>query len=75
MAKISDKIVKYIKAGIYEACFVSCSPNSEVMRSLILNAFFDAGQVIGPILTYIFIFLMTISLIYVMAKYLGGSKK
>jgi hypothetical protein len=45
------------------------------MQSLILNAFYDAGNVIGPILAYIFLFLMTISMIYVMAKYLGGSKR
>ena len=46
------------------------------MKSLILNAFFDAFQYnIGNILVYTFIFLMVIELIYVMAKYLGGEKK
>jgi hypothetical protein len=45
------------------------------MQSLILNAVFDAGQEIGPILAYIFFFLMAIELVYVMAKYLGPSKK
>jgi hypothetical protein len=73
--KNNDKIGKYIKAGIYAPCFVSCSPNSEIlMHSLLLNAFFDAGETIGPVLAYVFIFLMTISLIYVMAKYLGSKK-
>lgn len=45
------------------------------MQSLILNAIYDAGNVIGPILAYIFFFLMLIELIYVMAKYLGGGTK
>lgn len=44
------------------------------MQSLILNAIFDAGESIGPVLTYLFIFLMTVALIYVMAKYLGSKK-
>ena len=46
------------------------------MKSLLLNAFFDAFNFqIGPIVTYIFIFLMVIEMIYVMAKYLGSEKK
>lgn len=46
------------------------------MKSLILNAFYDTFQYnLGPIITYIFVFLMAIEVIYVMAKYLGGSKK
>lgn len=46
------------------------------MKSLLLNNFYDAFQYnIGNILVYTFIFLMTIELIYVMAKYLGGEKK
>jgi hypothetical protein len=45
------------------------------MQSMILNAVYDAGQEIGPILGYIFFFLMALELIYVMAKYLGPSKK
>jgi len=50
--------------------------NSEKgMNYLLLNAFYDAGNTIGPILCWIFILLMAIELIYVMAKYLGGSKK
>jgi hypothetical protein len=43
------------------------------MKGLILNAFYDAMQYnIGWVITYIFIFLMLIELIYVMAKYLGS---
>jgi len=43
------------------------------MKGLLLNAFYNAFQYnIGPIITYIFIFLMLIELIYVMAKYLGS---
>jgi hypothetical protein len=46
------------------------------MKSLILNAFYDAVQYnIGPMITYIFIFLMVIELIYVMVKYLGSEDK
>ncbi|HEY1031398.1 MAG TPA: hypothetical protein VGD89_06470 [Flavipsychrobacter sp.] len=46
------------------------------MKSLILNAFYDSVQYnIGWIISYVFIFLMVIELIYVMAKYLGGDKK
>jgi hypothetical protein len=42
------------------------------MKGLLLNAFYDAMQYnIGWVITYIFIFLMFIELIYVMAKYLG----
>lgn len=42
------------------------------MNDLLLNAVFDAGQQIGPILAYIFFFLLLIELIYVMVKYVGG---
>ncbi|MBL7682287.1 MAG: hypothetical protein JNK00_02910 [Flavipsychrobacter sp.] len=46
------------------------------MKSLMLGAFYDAFQYnIGDILVYTFIILMTIELVYVMAKYLGGEKK
>jgi len=46
------------------------------MKSLILGAFYDAFQYnIGDILVYTFVILMTVELIYVMAKYLGGEKK
>lgn len=49
--------------------------NSEkVMNYLLLNAFYDAGNTIGPILVWIFVLLMTIEVIYVMAKYLGTKK-
>ena len=42
------------------------------MKGLLLNAFYDAVQYhIGSVISYIFIFLMLIELIYVMAKYLG----
>ena len=43
------------------------------MTGLLLNAMYDAIQYnIGPVITYIFIFLMVIELIYVMAKYLSS---
>jgi amino acid permease len=41
-----------------------------------LNAFYDTvDQTVGPILMWVFTLLMTIELIYVMAKYLGSEKK
>jgi hypothetical protein len=40
---------------------------------ILLNAFYEFGNKIGPILTWVFILLMVVELIYVMAKYLGGS--
>ncbi len=41
------------------------------MHGLLLNAFYDAVQYrIGDIVSFVFIFLMLIELIYVMAKYL-----
>ena len=57
--------------------FVSCTANPvRYMKSLLLNAFYDAVQYnVGWIISYVFIFLMVIELIYVMAKYLGGDKK
>lgn len=46
------------------------------MTSLLLSAFYDSIQYnIGNVLVYIFIFLMSIELIYVMAKYLGSERK
>lgn len=42
---------------------------------MLLNAFYDAGNKIGPILAWTFALLMTIQVIYVMAKYLGSSTK
>ncbi len=44
------------------------------MTSLLLNAFYDAGNIIGPILAWVFGLLMVIELIYVMVKYLGSGK-
>jgi len=39
-----------------------------------LTAFYDnVNKNIGPTLMWVFLFLMTIELIYVMAKYLGSS--
>lgn len=43
------------------------------MKGLLLNAFYDAMQYnIGWVITYIFIFLMVIELVYVMAKFLSS---
>lgn len=45
------------------------------MKSVILNAFYDAMQYnLGYVITYILVFLTLIELIYVMAKYLGPRK-
>lgn len=45
------------------------------MNHLMLNAFYDAvDNHVGPVLMWVFILLMTIELIYVMAKYLGSEK-
>ena len=46
------------------------------MNQLLLNAFYDAdNQNVGPVLLWVFVLLMTIELIYVMAKYLGSEDK
>jgi len=47
------------------------------MNHLLLTAFYDnINKNVGPTLMWIFTLLMTIELIYVMAKYLGtGDKK
>lgn len=43
------------------------------MTGLLLNALYDSVQYsIGPVIAYIFVFLMLIELIYVMAKFLGS---
>lgn len=44
------------------------------MTSLLLNAFYDAGNTVGYIMAWVFGLLMVIELIYVMVKYLGSSK-
>lgn len=47
-----------------------------IMTSVLLNAFYDTFQYgLGMTLCYVFMILMTVELIYVMAKYLGGDKK
>lgn len=38
----------------------------------LLNGFYEFGNKLGPILTWVFILLMVVELVYVMAKYLGG---
>lgn len=46
------------------------------MEIVLHNAFYDTVQYgLGMTMCYILIILMTIELIYVMAKYLGGDKK
>ncbi len=42
---------------------------------MLLNSVYQLGNQIGFILMWVFILLMTIELIYVMAKYLGSSPK
>jgi hypothetical protein len=46
-----------------------------LQQPMLLNAFYDAGNKIGPVLTWFFIIMMTIGVVYTMAKYLGGSEK
>jgi hypothetical protein len=46
-----------------------------MIKPILLGAFYDTMQYsAGWIISYIFIFLMVIELIYVMAKYLGPRK-
>lgn len=46
------------------------------MTTVLLNSFYDTVQYgLGMTMCYIFMILMTIEIIYVMAKYLGGDKK
>lgn len=39
----------------------------------LLNNFYEFGNKLGPILTWVFILLMVVEMVYVMAKYLGGN--
>ncbi len=55
---------------IYTACFVNCSLLLSKLTTMLLNAFYDFGNKIGPLLTWVFILAMTVELIFVMAKYL-----
>ena len=46
------------------------------MTTVLLNSFYDnVNQNVGPVLAWIFGLLLFIELVYVMAKYLGGSSK
>ena len=46
------------------------------MNHLMLSAFYDSvNKNVGPTLMWVFTLLMTIELIYVMAKYLGSEDK
>ena len=46
------------------------------MIGLLLNSFYDTVNTsVGPTLTWVFILLMFLELVYVMAKYLGSSEK
>lgn len=46
------------------------------MNQVLLNAFYDTvNNHIGPVLAWVFVLLMTIELIYVMAKYMGSEDK
>ncbi len=45
------------------------------MKLLVLNAFYDnINKNVGPTLMWVFAILLTIELIYVMAKYLGTNE-
>lgn len=41
---------------------------------MLLNAFYDFGNKIGPILMWTFILAMTVLVAYAMAKFLGGGR-
>ncbi|MEZ5016870.1 MAG: hypothetical protein R2800_07445 [Flavipsychrobacter sp.] len=46
------------------------------MRLQLLNAFYDSvNYSLGTTISYTLLLLMTIGVLYVMAKYLGGEKK
>ncbi|MDR3681153.1 MAG: hypothetical protein P4L41_14395 [Flavipsychrobacter sp.] len=46
------------------------------MTHLLLSALYDnVTKTVGPILIWVFTFLMAIEIIYVMAKYLGSEDK
>lgn len=46
------------------------------MTHLMLSAFYDnINKNVGPTLMWVFTILLTIELIYVMAKYVGAGKK
>lgn len=66
VATFSFKKSAYLAAKIHTA-----------MNNLILGAFYDnINKNVGPTLMWVFSLLLTIELIYVMAKYLGtGDKK
>jgi len=74
--KIRNKNGNYIKYSISALLlYLAAAKLFELMKSVILNAFYDAMQYnLGYVITYILVFLMLIELIYVMAKYLGPRK-
>jgi len=45
------------------------------MQTIMLNAFYNSGDKIGPIIGYIFIMAMLIELVYVFVKYVITSNK
>lgn len=56
--------------------YLAAIKQRQVMNHLLLSAFYDTvNNSVGPTLAWVFIFLMSIELIYVMAKYLGSSDK
>ena len=45
------------------------------MQTILLNALFDSGNKVGPVLASIFILLMLIEMTYVFVKYVITSNK
>ena len=45
------------------------------LQTILLNKLYDTGNIIGPILCWVFILLMTIEVIYVWMKYVIKSNK
>lgn len=48
---------------------------TSIQAPLLLNAIYDAGNKIGPILCYTFILLMVIEIVYVWIRYVITSNK
>lgn len=74
LEKYSEK-VKRINMQIPPSFCILQPKIEKEMTVQLLNSFYDTFQYgLGMTLCWVFMFLMTIELIYVMAKYLGGKK-
>jgi hypothetical protein len=70
--KNNHKKPQIIEVSVPVVCLYLAPQIALIMKGLLLNAFYDSVQYyIGPVIAYIFVFLLFIELIYVMVKYLG----